>query len=81
MKDSADRFDRVIRFAQPMMQFYPENISKSGVVFREIISVDFLRIWLLMGTVHCRPYILWTQGKRYFNRNLVPPSCAATSGC
>ncbi|HBN85098.1 MAG TPA: hypothetical protein DDZ89_14790 [Clostridiales bacterium] len=29
LKDSADGFDRVVRFAQPLMQFYPDYILKN----------------------------------------------------
>lgn len=31
LKDAADGFDRVVRYAQPLMQFYPENNTK-GII-------------------------------------------------
>ncbi|MDD4843876.1 MAG: helix-turn-helix transcriptional regulator [Anaerotignum sp.] len=41
LKDSADGFDRVVRFAQPLMQFYPDNILKGMIdIFNREFSDD-----------------------------------------
>ena len=41
LRDSADGFDRVVRFAQPLMQFYPDNILKSIIdLFNREFSDD-----------------------------------------
>ena len=38
LKDAADGFNRVVRFAQPLMRFYPETFSK-GVI--DLLHIEF----------------------------------------